>query len=128
MDQTCNVFQDILCWKWPHKLLPIPHFCTLTMCCAQLPYMSGSSCLVQHSSGSLSALQYLTPMQLLPVAYAEDTLKGKRYKDITEIQRNGSCSCRSFQTGQPNIYFKMRGSLETLYQAGSSYFEGDKSE
>jgi hypothetical protein len=36
-------------------------------------------------------------MQLLPVVYAEGTLKGKRYKNIAEMQLNGTCSCRPFQ-------------------------------
>jgi len=82
--------QDIVCWKWLHRLLPIPHFCTLTMYCAQLPCMSGSSCQAQLPSGSLPALPYLTPMQLLPVALAEDTLNGKRYKDTAEMQLSGT--------------------------------------
>ena len=90
-------FQDIICWKWPHKLLPIPHFCTLTMYCAQLPCMSENSCQAQDSSGTLSALPYLTPMYLLPVVYAEGTLKGNWYKDIAETQMNGTFSCRPFQ-------------------------------
>lgn len=104
--------QDRVCWKLPHKLLPVPHFCTLTTYCAQLHCMSGSSCQAQHLSGSLPVLPYLTPTHLLPVPHAEDTLKGKRHKDIAEMQLN----------------LVTRGLSKTDHwkhctQAGSSHFE-----
>ena len=69
-----HCLQDMVCWKWPHRSLPIPDLCTLTIYCAQLPCMSGSSCQAQHPSGSLPALPYLTPIQLPPVTHAEDEI------------------------------------------------------
>ena len=90
MEESCNAFKILL--EMASKIVTISSLLHLdhVLCPAALPvreFLAKHSILVV---GSLSALPYLTPMQLLPVAHAEDTLKGKRYKDVAETWLNGT--------------------------------------